>query len=81
MRWRTGQRSAACVVREGVPIKEIARRLGVHELVTIDKKIKIANQELAELVASTGSPLQKVHRIGTSGAARLIGDIADRLQR
>jgi hypothetical protein len=41
----------------------------IHELVTIDKKIKIANQELTELVASTGSRLQDLHGIGPSGAA------------
>ena len=49
----------------------------IHELVTIDKKIKIANAELTELVASTGSTLQELHGIGPSGAARLIGDIGD----
>jgi transposase len=49
----------------------------IHELVTIDKKIKIANQELTELVASTGSRLQHLHGIGPSGAARLLGDIGD----
>jgi transposase len=45
--------------------------------VTIDKKIKIANQELTELVASTGSRLQQLHGIGPSGATRLLGDIGD----
>jgi transposase len=49
----------------------------IHELVTIDKKIKIANEELTELVASTGSQLQDLHGIGPSGAARLLGDIGD----
>jgi transposase len=49
----------------------------IHELVTIDKKIKIANQELTEFVASTGSRLQTLHGIGPSGAARLLGDIGD----
>jgi transposase len=49
----------------------------IHELVTIDKKIKVANAELTELVASTGSRLQELHGIGPSGAARLIGDIGD----
>jgi transposase len=49
----------------------------LHELVTIDKKIKIANQELTDLVASTGSRLQDLHGIGPSGAARLLGDIGD----
>jgi transposase len=49
----------------------------IHELVTIDKKIKIANQELTELVTSTGSQLQQLRGIGPSGAARLLGDIGD----
>jgi transposase len=49
----------------------------IHELVTLDKKIKIANQELTELVATTGSRLQDLHGIGPSGAARLLGDIGD----
>jgi transposase len=49
----------------------------LHELVTIDKKIKIANQELTDLVQSTGSRLQELHGIGPSGAARLLGDIGD----
>jgi transposase len=49
----------------------------IHELVTIDKKIKVANQELTELVASTGSQLQQLRGIGPSGAARLLGDIGD----
>lgn len=49
----------------------------IHELVTIDKKIKIANAELTELVASTGNQLQQLHGIGPSGAARLLGDIGD----
>jgi hypothetical protein len=42
----------------------------IHELVTIDKKIKIANQELTELVASTGSRLQELHGIGPSTEGR-----------
>jgi transposase len=49
----------------------------IHELTVIDKKIKIANAELTELVASTGSRLQELHGIGPSGAARLLGDIGD----
>ncbi|MEU4624675.1 transposase [Actinoplanes sp. NPDC023801] len=48
----------------------------IHELVTIDKKIKLANAELPDLVASTGSTLQEPTGIGPSGAVRLIGDIA-----
>jgi transposase len=49
----------------------------IHELVVIDKKIKIAKQELTELVASTGSRLMDLHGIGPSGAARLLGDVGD----
>jgi transposase len=49
----------------------------IHELVVIDKKIKVAKQELTELVGSTGSRLLELHGIGPSGAARLLGDIGD----
>jgi transposase len=49
----------------------------VHELVVIDKKIKIANAEPTELVNTTGSRLQDFTGIGPSGAARLLGDIGD----
>jgi transposase len=49
----------------------------ITELVQIDKKIKAADKELTELVATTGSSLQDLHGIGPSGAARLIGDVAD----
>jgi transposase len=49
----------------------------IHELTVIDKKIKVAKQELTELVHSTGSRLLDLHGIGPSGAARLLGDIGD----
>jgi transposase len=49
----------------------------IHELTVVDKKIKIANAELTDLVASTGSRLQDLHGIGPSGAARLVGDVGD----
>ncbi|MBG0569306.1 IS110 family transposase [Actinoplanes aureus] len=49
----------------------------IHELVVIDKKIKVAKQELTDLVAATGSGLMNLHGIGSSGAARLLGDIGD----
>lgn len=49
----------------------------IHELTVIDKKIKIANAELTDLVDSTGSTLQELNGIGPSGAARLLGDIGD----
>jgi transposase len=47
------------------------------ELAVIDKKIKDADRQLTELVKATGSGLQQLHGIGPSGAARLLGDIAD----
>jgi transposase len=49
----------------------------ISELVGLDRKIKAANKELTELVASTGSSLQDLNGIGPSGAARLIGDVGD----
>ena len=49
----------------------------IHELAVIDKKIKVAKQELTELVGTTGSRLLDLHGIGPSGAARLLGDVGD----
>jgi transposase len=49
----------------------------ITELVQVDKKTKAADKELRELVEATGSSLQGLHGIGPSGAARLIGDVAD----
>jgi transposase len=49
----------------------------ITELVQVDKKIKAANTELTELAAATGSGLQDLTGVGPSGAARLIGDVAD----
>jgi transposase len=41
----------------------------IHELTVIDKKIKIANAELTELVDTTGSRLQDLTGIGPSGSS------------
>ena len=49
----------------------------ITELVQVDKKTKAADKELRKLVEATGSSLQDLHGIGPSGAARLIGDVAD----
>src|SRR6266540_491459 len=49
----------------------------ITELAVIDKRIKLADQALAELIAATGSRLQQLHGIGPSNAARLLGDIGD----
>jgi transposase len=56
--------------------RQLASEL-ITELTAIDKKIKAANAQLTELVAATGSQLQELNGIGSSGAARLIGDIGD----
>ncbi|PWU62483.1 IS110 family transposase, partial [Micromonospora globispora] len=67
-------------VRPRDVVGKTRRRLAselIGELVVIDKKIKIAKQELTDLVNSTGSRLMDLTGIGPSGAARLIGDIAD----
>ncbi|MEV6602123.1 IS110 family transposase [Actinoplanes sp. NPDC051346] len=49
----------------------------IHELAVLDKKIKIADAELTELVQTTGSTLQELTGIGPCGSARLLGDIGD----
>jgi transposase len=55
---------------------QLAREL-IDELTTIDAKIRAADKQLRELVATTGSSLGKLHGIGPSGEARLLGDIGD----
>ena len=49
----------------------------IEELTRTDKKIKLANKQLRELVDATGSRLLDVYGIGPSSAARLLGDIGD----
>ena len=56
--------------------RQLAAEL-ITELAVIDKKIKLADKALNELVAATGSQLQQLNGIGPSVAARLLGDIAD----
>ncbi len=56
--------------------RQLAAEL-ITELAVIDKRIKLADQALAELIAATGSRLQQLHGIGPSNAARLLGDIGD----
>ncbi|HEX5994583.1 MAG TPA: transposase [Jiangellales bacterium] len=56
--------------------RQLASEL-ITELAVIDKKIKAADRQLTDLVDAAGSTLQDLHGIGPSGAARLIGDIAD----
>ena len=49
----------------------------ITELARIDKRIKIADAELKQLVTATGSSLLTLHGSGPSGAARLLGDVGD----
>jgi transposase len=49
----------------------------ITELALIDKRIKTADTELRELIATTGSTLLQLHGIGPSSAARLLADIGD----
>jgi transposase len=73
-------RTLLATVRPGDIVGRTRRRLAaelIAELTVIDKKIKAADQQLTELVATTGSRLQQLHGIGPSGAARPLGDIGD----
>jgi transposase len=56
--------------------RQLAAEL-ITELAIIDKKIKTANDQLTELIATTASTVMTLHGIGPSGVARLIGDIGD----
>jgi transposase len=67
-------------VRPRDVVGKTRRRLAaelIAELVAIDKRIKIANRELHELIEATGSSLRELNGIGPSGAARLLGDVGD----
>ncbi|MBQ1053145.1 IS110 family transposase [Micromonospora sp. C51] len=55
---------------------DLAREL-IEELTTTDAKIRAADKQLRQFVTDHGSTLTEMHGIGPSGAARLIGDIAD----
>ncbi|MFF4893520.1 IS110 family transposase [Micromonospora chersina] len=58
-----------------------ARRRVAAELIAdlerVYRRTKEADMELKELVASTGTTLMDLHGIGPSGAARLLGEVAD----
>jgi len=49
----------------------------IADLAVIDVKIKAAKKQLSELITATGSGLLELNGIGPSGAARLLGDVAD----
>jgi transposase len=55
---------------------DLAREL-IEELTVIDAKIRAADKQLRQLVTAAGSSLTDLNGIGPSGAARLIGDIAN----
>ncbi len=76
----TQAKALLATVRPRDVVGKTRRRLAaelVVELDGIDKRIKVANKELTELVGATGSTLLELHGIGPSGAARLLGDIGD----
>jgi transposase len=76
----TQARGLLATVRPRDVVGRTRRRLAVElvvELDRIDRKIKVANRELSQLVEATGSTLLDLHGIGPSGAARLLGDIGD----
>jgi transposase len=73
-------RTLLATIRPRDLVGRTRRRLAselIAELVGVDKKIKTAKKELTDLVKASGSSLQDLNGIGPSGAARLIGDIAD----
>jgi transposase len=49
----------------------------IGELEVIDRKIKIAEKDLAALVTDRGSTLMDLTGIGPTGAARLLADVGD----
>jgi hypothetical protein len=56
------------------------RRLAVElvtELEAIDRKIKVAEKDLAAVVTERGSTLMDLTGIGPTGAARLLADVGD----
>jgi transposase len=55
---------------------DLVREL-IDELTVIDAKIRAADKQLRQLVTAAGSCLRDLNGIGPSGAARLIGDVAD----
>jgi transposase len=76
----TQARALLAPVRPRDVVGRTRRRLAadlVTELERIDKRIKAATAELRELVAASGSTLMELTGIGPSGAARLLGDIAN----
>jgi transposase len=56
--------------------RQLASEL-ITEVAVIDNKIKVANQQLTELVESIGSTSQQLYGIGPCGAVRLLGDTGD----
>jgi transposase len=76
----TQARALLASVRPRDVVGRTRRRLAadlITELDRIDKRIKMADTELGELVASTGSTLLELFGIGPSSAARLLGDVGD----
>ncbi|MGH8837412.1 MAG: IS110 family transposase [Actinomycetes bacterium] len=67
-------------VRPRDPAGKARRRVAaelISDLERIYQRKKVANTELKELVAATGTSLMDLHGIGPSGAARLLVEVGD----
>jgi transposase len=75
----TQARAVVATIKPRDLVGKTRRRLAglIGELERIDKKIKIADKDLQELVTARGSTLTDLHGIGPSGAARLLADVGD----
>lgn len=74
----TQARAVVATIKPRDLVGKTRRRLAVEligELEGIDKKIKIADKDLQELVTARGSTLSDLHGIGPAGAARLLADV------
>jgi transposase len=63
--------------QDPAPARGRAGHRAAHELEAIDKKIKVAETDLAALVTQRGSTLMDLTGIGPTGAARLLADVGD----
>jgi transposase len=73
-------RALIATVKPRDPVGKTRRRLVVEligELEAIDKKIKVADKDLKQLVTARGCTLMALHGIGPAGAARLLADVGD----
>jgi transposase len=60
----------------GCTRRQVAAEL-ITEVAVLDRRLKVSDKQLRQLVTATGIGLVDLHGIGWSGAARLLGDIGD----